>query len=344
MSAPSQEVARRTPVQEVVARMRGDQFLEQVALALPGNVRPERFVRAAVTAIMQNPEVVVHPESLFNSAIQCAQDGLIPDGREAAFVVFSVKGEKKVQYLPMIGGYRKIAAKHGFVLVADVVRERDLFDWSRMPPRVEHKPALGGDRGEVVCAYAAAFDRDWRFVTAPVVMDVPEIEKVRKVSRAATSEYGPWVNWWDRMACKTVARRLFNELPLGDLEEVDARIVEAADADADLPDVHVGLSTDEADIAAGLTTTPPVDREQPDDKAETLPATPDQHAALLELIVELGGVDAETDWQAAAVQYAQLTFEKSLVELTAGELDEVISHLRQYVPTHEEPTDDERSS
>jgi hypothetical protein len=49
--------------------------------------------------------------------------------------------------MPMIGGYRKIAAKHGITLVADVVRENDAFDWTRMPPRIEHKPALG-DRGE----------------------------------------------------------------------------------------------------------------------------------------------------------------------------------------------------
>jgi hypothetical protein len=123
------DVVERTPVQDVIARVRSEQFKQQVALALPSNVRPERFQRAVVTAILQNPEVVVDPDSLYNSVIRCAQDGLLPDGREAALVVFNVKGEKKVQYLPMVFGLRKKAAEHGFSLAAYVVYEHDEFDW-----------------------------------------------------------------------------------------------------------------------------------------------------------------------------------------------------------------------
>lgn len=328
-AAASTEVAQRTPVQNLVARVRSPQFLEQVALALPGSVRPERFQRAVVTAIMQNPEVVVDPESLFNSAIQCAQDGLIPDGREAAFVVIKEKGEKKVAYWPMIGGYRKIAAKHGITLVADVVREKDAFDWSKMPPKLDHKPLLGGDRGEIVCAYAAGFDRDWRFVAAPVVMDLTEIEKVRAVSRAATSEYGPWVNWYDRMCIKTVARRAFHELPLGDLDELEERIVRHADADVDLQN-EPRLNVDEANLAAGLTGAMPPGDDGPDDTAR--PATPEQHGQLLELVVQLSDTDQETDWQAAAVEYAQGAYGRALVELRAVEMDAVLAHFRQFLP------------
>lgn len=43
-------------------------------------------------------------------------------------------------------------------------------------------------------------------------MSLGEIEKVRKVSRAATN--GPWVEWWEEMARKTVLRRLSKRLPM----------------------------------------------------------------------------------------------------------------------------------
>jgi len=248
------QIAERTPMQEVVAQVRSDTFKQQIALALPGNVSPERFQRVAVTAIQQTPELITADRgSLFASIVKCAQDGLLPDGREAAFVVFKGRDGKQVQYLPMIGGYRKIAAKHGFTISADVVHENDDFAWTKVPPNLDHTYDPFSPRGEIKGAYAVAFDREGRLVAPPVVMGLEEIAKVRAVSRAADSEYGPWNKWFERMAAKTVARRLFKELPLGDLEEHEARIVEAADDEADLPMAAAGMSTDEANIAAPLT-------------------------------------------------------------------------------------------
>lgn len=244
-----EQTPAKTPMQQVLSAVRSDQFLNQVANALPGNVTPERFVRCAVTAIQQNPGLITADrDSLFQSIVKSAQAGLLPDGREAALVEVKIKGEAKVQFWPMVGGYRKIAAKHGYTLVADVVRQGDYFDWSRVPPRLEHRPTHGQERGEPIYAYAVAFDRDWRFVTAPVVLDVNEIEKIRAVSRAAKSEYGPWVNWWDRMACKTATRRLFNELPLGDLDELAYTIREAGDQEAELPATEPVMSVEEANL------------------------------------------------------------------------------------------------
>src|SRR4051812_18112299 len=113
------ELVTRTPMQEVVSQVRSPQFLEQIRNALPGNVTPERFVRCAVTAIQQSPALITADrDSLFASIVKCAQVGLIPDGREAALVEVKIKGEKKVQFWPMVNGYRKIAAKNGYTLVA----------------------------------------------------------------------------------------------------------------------------------------------------------------------------------------------------------------------------------
>lgn len=227
--------AERDRQQELIGKLRSDDFVAQVKLALPGNVTPERFVRVTSTAILQSPEIVdADRASLFNAVIRCAQDGLLPDGREAALVVVKVKGEKRVSYWPMIGGYRKIAAKHGISLATAVVFDRDEFAYELGDsPRVHHIPPqdLSADRGEPVGAYAVATDQHGQKFLE--VMSLAEIEKVRAVSRAATSEYGPWVNWWTEQARKTVGRRLFKQLPIGDLDEASARVLDAGDGEYD---------------------------------------------------------------------------------------------------------------
>jgi len=259
-------------MQELVSQVRSEQFLEQVRAALPGNVSPERFVRVAVTAINQNPDLVaVDKSTLFSSIIRCAQDGLLPDGREAALVVFNDKkaaGGKRSSYLPMVSGYRKIAAKHGLSLEAFIVNENDVFEYELgYEPVLIHKPArLGSDRGDVLGAYAVARHTDGRKWLD--VMSRDEIERVRSVSRAATSEYGPWVNHWGEMARKTVARRLFKQLPLDDLDIADVQVIEAGDADADLAALPKPTMTEaEANVAASLGSATPPHTEGPDDRA-----------------------------------------------------------------------------
>lgn len=262
------DVATRSPIQELTAAIRGDQFLEQVRLALPGGTSADRFVRATVTALNQNPVLVtVDRASFFNAVLKCAQDGLLPDGREATIVEVKDKNVgKAAAYWPMIGGYRKIAADHGITLNAFVVYQNDEFDYTLgEAPHVHHKPPrLGEDRGEPIGAYAVATFADGRMVCPPEVMSVQEIEKVRAVSRAAKSEYGPWVNWWDQQARKTVARRLFKQLPLRDLDEVASRIVAAADDEADLPASN-GMTAEEANVHAQIGSARAPEGDGPDD-------------------------------------------------------------------------------
>lgn len=212
----SQDVARRelTDVERLAAEVRSEAVRSQVEAALPEGMSPHRFVRAAATAIIDKPELLeCERKSLFTSLVRAAQDGLVPDGQEAALVPYKKKGEtkKRVQYLPMIGGFRKIAAEHGWSLRTRVVYTRDSFDFvAGEKPSVYHKPAQG-DRGEMGLAYAIAKHRTKGDVELEV-MTAAEIEKVRATSRAADS--GPWVDWPERMWEKTVGRRLFKQLPL----------------------------------------------------------------------------------------------------------------------------------
>jgi len=221
-------VAKRDAVQELVSTIDRPEYRQQIAEMLPPGLSLDRFTRTGKLAIQRQPELVAADrKSLFLALVQCAASGLLPDGRESALVVVKVKGKDTVQWWPMIGGLRKKAAEHGITLAASVVYANDEFAYSTVPPTVSHTPTeLGKERGDPLGAFAVAIDDTGRIICPPVVMSVGEIEKVRATSRAATSEYGPWVKWWDRMACKTVARRLFAEMPLaGDArEELDRRL------------------------------------------------------------------------------------------------------------------------
>ena len=256
-------IAKRDAVQDVVAVIDRPDFQQQLAEALPPGVSLAKFTRTVKLAVQLNPEIVgADRSSLFLAMVKCAASGLLPDGRESALVTVKVKGVEKVQWWPMVGGLRKKAAEHGITLAAAVVHENDEFTYSTMPPAVAHTPTqLGQDKGKPIGAFAVALDNQQRVICPPVVMGVDEIEKVRATSRASSSEYGPWVKWWDRMACKTVARRLFSEMPLAvrAREELEGR----------LADVDTGAVEEASAVVPALANLPTVDFEEEIDDEQT---------------------------------------------------------------------------
>lgn len=230
----STAIAKRDAITDVVQTIDKPEYQRQLSEMLPVGVSLDRFTRTAKLAVQRQPDLVdADRKTLFLALVQCAASGLLPDGRESALVVVKVKGRDTVAWWPMIGGLRKKAAEHGITLAASVVYTNDEFSYSTMPPAVTHTPTpLGQDKGEPRGAFAAALDANGRVICPPVVMSVDEIEKVRATSRASSSEYGPWVKWWDRMACKTVARRLFAEMPLAERTEDLERTLSADETGA----------------------------------------------------------------------------------------------------------------
>lgn len=187
-----------------------DKAAPEIARALPRHVDPDRFRRVAETAILNNPDLVqANKRSLVTACIKAAQDGLMPDGRDAALVVF--KGQ--AQYMPMIAGILKKARNSGELasVAAHVVYEADDFDYELGDDeRIRHKPALSVDRGKAKAVYAIAKTKDGAIYRE--VMSVQEVEAIRRVSRAANA--GPWSQWWGEMARKSVLRRLSKRLPM----------------------------------------------------------------------------------------------------------------------------------
>lgn len=206
---------RENPVQ--VIRQNLTAMAPEFKAALPAHVPVEKFTRVAMTAIQNNPDLVnADRRSLFGAVVRLAQDGLLPDGREAALVMFG----NKAQAMPMIAGVLKKIRQSGDVakISAQVVYENDHFTVKYgFDEDVEHSPPpLDKPRGKPIGAYATAVLKDGSQLLE--VMSLEQIEKVRSVSRSGKN--GPWVQWWDEMARKTVMRRLSKRLPMStDLEE-----------------------------------------------------------------------------------------------------------------------------
>lgn len=215
-------------VAHVCTTIQTPEFKSKLAQALPQGVSVDRFTRVTLTAIQQNPAVVNGDRaSLYNAVTRCAQDGLLPDGKQAALVMFG----NAVQYMPMIGGLRNIAAKHGIAMATGVVHKNDSFEYELgIEPRMVHKPApLDQPRGDVIGAWAQAKDAAGNVYLE--VMGKEDIERVRSVSRGKNGDL--WTKWYGEAARKTVGRRLFKSLPLTGLDDRETRILEAADAEID---------------------------------------------------------------------------------------------------------------
>jgi recombination protein RecT len=187
----------------------------QLGAVLPTHIKVDQFNRVVMTAINLNPQLVAADRrSLFNSCNRCAADGLLPDGREAALVTFG----NQVQYMPMVFGIIKKLRNSGEIasITARIVYDGELtearfrFVIEDGVEKLQHEPMLTGERGKPALVYATAKFKDGTVQNE--VMTVADVEKVRNVSRSKGN--GPWTQWWDEMARKTVIRRLSKYLPL----------------------------------------------------------------------------------------------------------------------------------
>ncbi len=214
-----------TPFEEVKKTLMSDEYKAQFAMALPPQMPPEKFLRVAITAVNKSPDLLeCTRQSLYQSFMLAAQDGLLPDGREAAIVKYSLKGVPTATYMPMVGGLLKKIRNSGELksITAKVVHENEEFKYwiDEDGEHLRHVPMLSGDKGKLVHVYALAKTNDDGVYVE--VMTVAEVEKVRNVSRAKDAM--AWTQWWDEMAKKTAIRRLSKRLPMStDLDDLVRR-------------------------------------------------------------------------------------------------------------------------
>lgn len=232
--------ATRPPSAVTVFQHDIDKMAGQFDAALPRHIPVERFVRVVQTAVMGNPDLLkADRKSLWQAAMKAAQDGLLPDGREAALIArkgrVKVNGQwqdsLQVSYQPMIAGVRKKARNSGEISTWDahIVCEGDDFVFQLGDdPRIEHSYNLKTERGKMIGAYSVCTLKDG--TKSYEVMSLAEIYAIRNRSDAWKAFAGglikstPWSTDEGEMARKTVAKRHSKVLPMStDLDDLMRR-------------------------------------------------------------------------------------------------------------------------
>lgn len=206
-AAPAAPVKKQDTVADLVLKSR-DQF----ALALAGNIDPDKFTRVAITTIRTTPKLnQADPMSLLGAFMACAQLGLEPSGPlgHAYLVPFG----KEVQLIVGYQGLIELAYRSGRVmsLVARPVHAEDEFEFAYgLHDTLRHVPAEG-NRGAMTHVYAVAHLAGGGVI--PVVMSKGEVDAVMNRSPGAKKADSPWKTDYEAMAMKSAVRRLFKWLP-----------------------------------------------------------------------------------------------------------------------------------
>lgn len=227
---PAAQPKGMTQFEEVKKALQSEAMKKEFEMALPPQMAPEKFLRVAITAVNKNPDLLrADRAGLYGAFMLAAQDGLLPDGREGAIVMYG----DKPQWMPMVGGLLKKIRNSGELksITAQEIYKNDKFRYwiDDAGEHIEHDPELFIERGELLGVYALAKTKDDGVYVE--VMPKEQIDKVRSISKAKD---GPaWKNWYDQMAKKTVIRRLSKRLPMStDAEELLRREDELYDVEA----------------------------------------------------------------------------------------------------------------
>lgn len=189
---------------------------DQLTSVLPDHVSVERFAQVVCTAVANSNQlanVAMTPpgrQSIFIACVQCATDGLIPDGREAAIVPF--KG--RAAYMPMSAGLVKLMQQSGTAkdvgceLVYEKEVEEGRFHYRQTSEGVQfrHEPILFGDKGKPIGVYACIRTPDGGFYIA--FCDEAEVMRAKASSSGTNTPWnGPHhLSMWKKTALKRLAK------------------------------------------------------------------------------------------------------------------------------------------
>lgn len=184
---------------------------------VPAGFNFDRVANSIVSGLAQNKALAeCSVSSIFMASIAAVRLGIEPNSPlgEGYLIPYRNKGVMEAQFQISYRGLIGLARRTGDVanIYASDIREKDEFIVELgLERRLIHKPQFFvPDRGKAIGYYAVVRFKDG--TSDFEVMTIDEIEKIRKSSKAANS--GPWVDWYDEMAKKTVIRRLLKRCPM----------------------------------------------------------------------------------------------------------------------------------
>lgn len=218
-----QKATAAPPVQEsknkgVIEWLQGDNFRNQLAMALPKFLDCDRFVRSAISEFRLNPALKeCSVPSVLGFYMQAAMCGLEPSsvlGQCYPVPFWNNKTkQRECQFILSYRGMLSIARRSGDILSIDaqIVHEKDEFILTYgLDQILEHRPDLSDDPGPMIGAYCIVRFKDGGYQYK--FMPRSEIEAHRRRSKA--TGFSPWQTDYEEMAKKTVFRSLFKWLPI----------------------------------------------------------------------------------------------------------------------------------
>lgn len=196
---------------------------DQLKMALPEHMRPERIVRIALTTLKTNPKLYeCDPYSFIAALFQSAQLGLEPNlNGEAWIIPYNVKGKMMAQFQVGAYGLVKLFWNHqsSVSLQVEKVHEMDYFEYDLGENKIKHTPpSFDKDRGEVIGYYAIA-RMSGGGMTFKVLSKTEALNLAKKFSKCYSRNDNkfyagtPWADHFDSMAMKTVLKQLAKLLP-----------------------------------------------------------------------------------------------------------------------------------
>lgn len=260
MAQTSQEAERQRGLQKydtIKKMLLKDETKRLIEMAMPKHVNADRLFQVTITMLRENEDLLKCTQSSLIAGIMgIFKLGLDPVLKQAHLVPFW-NGRKKVFEAQMIVDYRgyiSLARRSGEVndVSARPVYEKDEFyvEYGSNPV-LKHVPARG-ERGEIVGAYVVFFFKDG---TPPSFefMSREDIDKRMKSSKAGGKQEGPegpWREWYEEQATKTVIRHHIKYVPVSTEMQSAANIEERALIGETQTDLLPSLTGDEAALDA----------------------------------------------------------------------------------------------
>ena len=210
------DVARETPknMKQWIMTMQGE-----IAKALPSVITPERFTRMAMTAISSNAKLAAStPQSFIGALMNAAQLGLEPNTPLGQAYLIPIRNNKagttETQFQICYKGLIDLAHRSGEfkTIYAKEVYENDEFSFEfGLEPKLLHKPAVDGERGEVIYYYAV-----FTLVNGGFGFDVASLGDISAHAKKYSKSYsnGPWQTNFDEMAKKTLLKKVLKYAPI----------------------------------------------------------------------------------------------------------------------------------
>ena len=206
-----------------------DTCLVQVKDALPSDFNQARFLQNTIAVVKNQPDLLKYNKNeLLTNSLRAAYLGLDFMNQEAWLVPYSGHIQFQLGYKGACKFVKKYSIRPLKDIYARVVRKGDEIDYGTTAdgkPYLKWNPVPFNSE-EPVGYFAVAEFQDGGIVYE--VMTPKEVQKIRNVSRCG--QKGPWVEWPEEMAKKTVLKRLCKNIGT-DFDNINQK--EAWDADND---------------------------------------------------------------------------------------------------------------